>query len=237
MVYTTITKHTGGNNVIHHDNLLTRLDGVGLHLEEILAVLLVVGLGHAGAGQLALLAHGNEAGTQAQGQARTDQEATGLQTDNDIGLLAGVALEDVQFQGADQGLVQGRVGEDGQDILEQDARRREVRELAQGGAQSYFKTGEFGGAGGMGGGVSGDLGGGIGEGGRGHDERRRGGRGRRGKGLKREKSKTKKDKKTMGGKEKKGKIEVVGKITGRGVDKQCPSIPPYYKAGTYLPRR
>jgi hypothetical protein len=92
----------------------------------------------------------------------------------------------VKFQGADEGLVERRIGEDRQDILEQNARRREVRELAQGTTQSYLKTGEFGGAGGIGGGES-DLGG-IRES-RGHDERKRrgggedvmGGRGKKGK--------------------------------------------------------
>lgn len=61
--------------------------------------------------------------------------------------------------------MEGWIGEDRKDIFEEDAGRREVRELTEGGAQAYFKTGEFGGAGGMGGGVSGDLGGGIGGGG------------------------------------------------------------------------
>lgn len=182
-----IVVHTSGDNVIDHDNLLTRLDGIGLHLEEILAIFLIIGLSLAGSRQLALLAHRNEASTEAQSQAGADQKATSLQTNDDIGLLAAVALKDMQFQRADEGLVQGRVGEDRQDILEQDSRGREVRELAQGSAQSYFKTGEFGGAGGMGGGVSGDLGGGIGEGGRGHDERKRGEkRSEEGKELKRE---------------------------------------------------
>jgi hypothetical protein len=64
----------------------------------------------------------------------------------------------VKFQGANKGLMERRVGEDREDILEQNSRGGEVRELAQGTAQSYLKTGEFGGAGGIGGGES-DLGG------------------------------------------------------------------------------
>jgi hypothetical protein len=66
----------------------------------------------------------------------------------------------VQLKTADKGLMQSRVGENRQDIFEQNSRRREVGELAQSGAQAYFKIGEFGGAGGRGGGLS-DLGGGI----------------------------------------------------------------------------
>jgi hypothetical protein len=52
----------------------------------------------------------------------------------------------------DERLEQGGVGEDGQDVLEQDARLREVGELAQGALKLYLKTGEFGGGGGTGGG-------------------------------------------------------------------------------------
>lgn len=148
---------TGSNNVINDENLLAGLDGIGLHLEEILTILLLVALGFTGAGELALLAHGDETGTETQRQAGSHKEATGLEADNDIGLLA-VVGEDVKFQGADQGLMQSRIGKDRQDILEQNSRGGEIRELAQGGAQSYLKTGEFGGAGGIGGGES-DFGG------------------------------------------------------------------------------
>ena len=51
------------------------------------------------------------------------------------------------------------VGEDGEDIFEEDAGGGEIGILAQRRVQSYLKTGEFGGAGGGGGGVSGVLGG------------------------------------------------------------------------------
>jgi hypothetical protein len=44
--------------------------------------------------------------------------------------------------------------EDGQDVLEEDARRGEVGELAEGAVEAYLKTGEFGGGGGIGGGES-----------------------------------------------------------------------------------
>lgn len=169
--------HTSSNNVINDEDLLAGLDGIGLHLEEILTILLLVALGLARTGELALLAHGDEAGTQTQRQAGSHQEATGLKADNDIGLLATVVGDDVKFQGADQGLMQRGIGEDRQDILEQDSRRGEIRELAQGGAQCYLKTGEFGGAGGIGGGES-DFGG-IWESGGHDDERKRRKRGKR----------------------------------------------------------
>lgn len=65
----------------------------------------------------------------------------------------------MQLQTPQQGFVEGGVGKNGEDVLEQDAGRGEVGELAKGGTEPYFKTGEFGGAGGMGGGLSGGLGG------------------------------------------------------------------------------
>lgn len=94
--------------------------------------------------------------------------------------------------------MQRRIGEDGQDILEQNSRRGEIRELAQGGAQSYLKTGEFGGAGGIGGGES-DFGG-IWESG-GHYEEGREKRRGRGEGLE-VKGKKRKSKKSLEGEKK-----------------------------------
>jgi hypothetical protein len=96
----------------------------------------------------------------------------------------------MELEAANEGFVGGVIGEDGEDIFEEDAGGREVRKLAQRSAQLYLKTGEFGGAGGSGGGVSGDLGGGGGIGGcgsgmLGHGERK--GRRRRRKEKGREK--------------------------------------------------
>lgn len=128
-------------------------------MEEILAIFLVVCLSFAGTWQLALFSNGNKAGAQSQSQTGTDEKTPRLQANDDIRFLAIAALENVELERTDEGLVQGWIDENGQDIFEQNARRREVRELAQSSAKSYLKTGEFGGAGGMGGGLSGDLGG------------------------------------------------------------------------------
>jgi len=51
--------------------------------------------------------------------------------------------------------MEGGVGENRQDVLEEDAFRWEVGELAQSLPQARLKTGEFGGAGGGGGGDGG----------------------------------------------------------------------------------
>jgi hypothetical protein len=160
---------TSSNNVVHNDDLLTRLDRVLLHLEVVGAVLLLVALGHALAGELALLPDGHEARAEPERQSRAKEEAAALEADDnvDAALLADGGVEglcDLQLEGAHQVGEVGVVGEDGHDVLEEDARRGEVRELAQGGAQVYFKTGEFGGTGGIGGGES-SLGAMVGSGG------------------------------------------------------------------------
>jgi hypothetical protein len=128
-------------------------------LEKVLTVLLVISLGFTWTRQFALLADRNEAGAESQSQTGADKEASGLEADDNIGLFISVDLKDVELQAADEGFVQSVVGENRKDIFEQDTRGREIRKLAQGSAQLYLKTGEFGGAGGIGGGVSGDLGG------------------------------------------------------------------------------
>lgn len=134
------------------------------------SVLLLVALGHTLAGELALLPDRHEASTEPQRKSGAKEEATALKTNNnvDLAFLANSGVEDgcdLELEGAHKVGEVGVVGENGHDILKEDAGRREVGELAQGGAQVYFKTGEFGGTGGIGGGES-SLGGIAGSGGR-----------------------------------------------------------------------
>ena len=96
-----VREHTSSDDVVNDDHLLARLDRIGLHLEEVGSILLLVALGVARTGELALLADGDKASAQAQSQAGSHQEATGLQADDHIGLLVAVALEDVQLQAAE----------------------------------------------------------------------------------------------------------------------------------------
>lgn len=143
---------TCSDNVIHNQNLLAGLYGALLHLEEILAVLLLVGGGDAGSGELALLADRDEAGAELQCELRSEEEASSVQAHYDIGL--GAELENLELEGAEKSLVGGGVLEDGQDVDEVDAGDGEVGEATQGGKQAYLCTGEFGGTGGGGGGLS-----------------------------------------------------------------------------------
>ena len=50
--------------------------------------------------------------------------------------------------------MEGRITKEGEDVFEQDAGRRKVGELAKGLVESYLKTGELGGGGGLTGGLS-----------------------------------------------------------------------------------
>ena len=67
----------------------------------------------------------------------------------------------MELQCSDKGSVKGGVGKEGQDVLEKNAWRGEVRKLSERLVKAYLKIGEFGGGGGGGGGESGVLGGGI----------------------------------------------------------------------------
>lgn len=144
---------TGSNNVVDNEDLLARLDSILLHLEQVLAVLLDIFSGGTGTGQLALLADGGEGDTETKGQAGAEEEATGIETDDDVG-LSREGLGDLQLEGGDEGGVGSRVGEEGHDVDEVDAGNREVGEAAERLAQAYLCTGEFGGGGGGGGGLS-----------------------------------------------------------------------------------
>lgn len=167
---------TSSDNVVDNQDLLALLDGILLHLEEILAVLLDVLGRDARAGELALLANSGKGHTEAQSQGGAKEEATGVKTNNDIGLArGGKGLGDLQLEGVEEGGVGLRVGKEGHDVDKVDAGDGEVGELAQVLAEDYLCTGELGGGGGGGGGLSsrGILGGGGGVG-----RRRRGSRDR-----------------------------------------------------------
>lgn len=144
-------KLTSRDNVVDDQDLLARLDGALLHLKVVDAVLLLVGDAHAGAGHLAPLADGHEAGIEAQGQRGAKEEAAGVEADDDVGLDA--ALEDLQLEGAEESEVGGGVLEQGEDVDELDALDGEVGEALERAEQLYLCTGEFGGGGGGGGGL------------------------------------------------------------------------------------
>lgn len=149
-----VAKLTSSDDVVDNQDLLARLDGILLHLEEIGAVLLLVLGGDARAGQLALLAHRGETGAETEGQAGSEEEAAGVEADNNVGNLLAKGLLDLELEDGAEGLVDGGVEEEGHDIDEVDALDGEVGEVTQGALELYLPTGEFGGGGGGGGGLS-----------------------------------------------------------------------------------
>lgn len=165
-------RHTRRNDIVNNQHLLALADGICLHLEQILAVLLDVLGRDAGAWQLALLSHSGKRNAEAQGQAGAEEEAAGIKANNDIGLIGAKGLGDLQLEGGQQRGMGLGVGEEGHDIDKVNSRDGEIGELAQRLAQAYLCTGELGGGGGGGGGLSsrGILAGGGGLVGGGHGE-------------------------------------------------------------------
>lgn len=146
--------NTGGNDVVDDENLLALFDGVLLHLEKVLAVLLDVLGGDARTGKLALLADSGKGDAEAQSEARAKEEAASIEADNDVGLDVGKVLEDLELESVDEGGMGFGVGEEWHDIDKVNAGDGKVRELAQVVAKNYLCTGELGGGGGGGGGLS-----------------------------------------------------------------------------------
>lgn len=101
---------TRSNNVINHQHLLARLHRALLHLEKVGSIFLLVGSRHAGAGHLALLADGHEARIETERERGPEEETPRVQPHYHIGLLA--ELEDLELEGAQQGIVDGRVLEE-----------------------------------------------------------------------------------------------------------------------------
>lgn len=165
-------RHTRRNDIVNNQHLLALADGISLHLEQILAVLLDVLGRDAGAWQLALLSHSGKRNAEAQGQTGAEEKAAGIKANNDIGLVGAKGLGDLQLEGGQQRGMGLGVGEEGHDIDKVNSRDGEVGELAQRLAQAYLCTGELGGGGGGGGGLSsrGILAGGGGLVGGGHGE-------------------------------------------------------------------
>lgn len=145
---------TGSNNVVNNEDLLALTNGILLHLEKVLAVLLDVLDGDARTGKLALLADSGKGNTEAQSDAGAKEEATSIEADNDVGLVVGKGLDNFELEGVDEGCMSFRVGKERHDVDKVNAGNGEVREMAQVLTKNYLCTGELGGGGGGGGGLS-----------------------------------------------------------------------------------
>lgn len=147
---------TSCNDVVDNDHFLPWLDRVRLDLEEVGAIFLLERRSLNRSRELSFLPDRNKRGTQSQGKGWSKQEATSIEPHDNVWLLP-ISSKNMQFETSDQRLMERGVSKNGEDVFEQNAWRGEVLELSQRRAKLYFKTGEFGGAGGRGGG-DGDLG-------------------------------------------------------------------------------
>lgn len=131
MTTTCQSEHTCSNDIVDNDNPLPLLYRVLLYLEEIRTILLLICRLLCRPRQLSPLPHRHKAGSESQGQAWSEEEPSSFQPYHDIHLvLSPVAACHVQFQCSYEIPVYLRIGEKREDIFEEDARGREIRELA-----------------------------------------------------------------------------------------------------------
>ena len=120
---------TCSDDIIHNQHFLPPPYPIRLHLEPIFAILLLVPRLDQRPRHLPYLAHGDKPRAQLQRQAGPKQEASRFQAHHDVGLALD-AVEDVELERGEQVAVRLDVGEDGQDVFEEDALGGEVGELA-----------------------------------------------------------------------------------------------------------
>lgn len=125
-------ERTSGNDIIHDQHFLPRLHSIALDLEPIFTIFLLEAGLLGRAWQLATLPDGCKASVEPQGKTGTEQEASSIERDNDIGLDAAKGGEDLAFEGDEQRVVQVGRGKERQDIDKVDAGNGEVGEVAKG---------------------------------------------------------------------------------------------------------
>src|SRR5579875_3701375 len=116
----------GGEEVVDDDDALAAFYGIGVNFQRVRAVFEVVLNFGRGGGELLRLAHGDEAGVQAVSQRRAEDEAAGLDAENEIDVFADVVLG----EGVDELREAVLVLEQRGDVVEQDAGFGEVRDGA-----------------------------------------------------------------------------------------------------------
>lgn len=143
---------TSGNEVVNNQDGLSWGDGILLHLEEVLPVLLLVRGGNAWSWDLALLANWSKLAPESQGESWAEEEASSIKRNDNI-WLGREAVENLELKGEEESLLEDWVGEEWEDVDKVNALDWEVWEVTESCVQSYLCTGEFGGTGGIGGGL------------------------------------------------------------------------------------
>lgn len=147
-----LSRSTSSNEIVNNQDSLSWSDGILLHLEEILSVLLLVGGGNTWTWNLALLANWSELASESQSETWAEKEASGIKRNDNV-WLGWEAVDDLELEGKEESLLQRWVGEEWEDVDKVNALDWEIWEVTQRSVQSYLCTGEFGGTGGIGGGL------------------------------------------------------------------------------------
>ena len=100
---------------------LTRLDGSLLHLKDVRSILLLVLCNLALSGELAALSDGDKRGAETESDDGTEEEATGVEADNDVWGGSGEPGVDVVDEMGDEFLEGLGVLEQGEDVEEGDS--------------------------------------------------------------------------------------------------------------------
>jgi hypothetical protein len=124
----------GGEEVVDEDDALAGLDGVHVDLQGVGAVLEVVGDAGDGGGELARLAHGDEAGVEAVGEGGSEDEAAGLNAEDEVDVFFDVIRGERIDEFGEAGLIFEKRG----DVIEEDAGLGEVGYGADEGLQLFY---------------------------------------------------------------------------------------------------
>jgi hypothetical protein len=116
----------GGEQVVDEQDALAGLDGVEVDFEGVGAVFEVVGDAGDGRGELARLAHGDEAGVEAVGERGAEDESARLDAEDEVDF----AFEIVRGEGVDEHGHADAVFEHGGDVVKEDSRLGKIRDGA-----------------------------------------------------------------------------------------------------------
>src|SRR4051794_39235379 len=105
-------KLTSSDNIINNQHLLPLLHSISLHLEEVLAVLLLEPRRHRRPRNLSLLPDRRKRTSQSHRQPGSEQEPPRVERDDDIRSTATKAGEDFLLERGEEGGLQGSGGEE-----------------------------------------------------------------------------------------------------------------------------
>ena len=116
----------GGEDIIDDEDVLARLDGIGVHFEAVGAIFEVVIDAADDVGQLFGFANRDESGAESMGHGRSKEIAAGFDADHDVDGFPAIVL----LQGVDRLSESVLVFEQGGDVVELDSWLGKVGDLA-----------------------------------------------------------------------------------------------------------